>query len=479
MSIQRDLFYGKTKKKSKRKQKGSRKRNYRTTPEYLPGRFDPDKVDIKFDNDTVTAYGGGNLIKKFSKRLDLRKEFSQYIRISKRSNGYRIVDLGTLLVDMKVLGLERLMHIETLREDPFLTASYRLGRLPTGKTMGEYLKSYSRDEVKQLDYLNNHLNRRLWKKLRGEKRKRGIVLDYDSSIFTVYGKQEKSARGYSFRKKDKPSFQPKFAFIGGLDIMVNQKLCPGDENLSSDFMEFHRETLKKLPKGTKVKAVRGDAAIYSEGNIEYFEANRQLYGVSAALSGKLPGRILELSEDDWVEGEDERGRPFSIARMTYKPKSWKKARTFIISRRLKKDAQKQGYLFEGCRYKYFAYVTNKKGKLIDVFKFCVERCSLERCIKEAKLGFEADALPCMEFEANCAYLGHMQLAYNVMIYFKLLCMPQGANRWTVDTIRRRLLLIPGNFRRVKRRWILHLPRGWRFRATFNYIKVRLQCLEFA
>lgn len=302
MSIQRDLFYGKMNKKSKRKQKGSRKRNHRTTPEYLPGRFDPDKVEIKFDNDSVTAYGGGTLIKEFSKRLDLRKEFSQYIRISKRSNGYRIVDLGTLLVDMKVLGIERLMHIETVREDPFLTTSYRLGRLPTGKTMGEYLKSYSRDEVKQLDYLNNHLNRRLWKKLRGEKRKRGIVLDYDSSVFTVYGKQEKSARGYSFRKKDKPSFQPKFAFIGGLDIMVNQKLCPGDENLSSDFMDFHRETLKKLPKGTKVKAVRGDAAIYSEENIEYFEANRQLYGISAALSGKLPGRIMELSEDDWEVG---------------------------------------------------------------------------------------------------------------------------------------------------------------------------------
>ncbi len=68
-------FYGKMKKKSKRKQqKGSRKRNYRTTPEYLPGRFDPDEMEIKFDNDTVTAYGGGNLIKKFLKRFDLRKE---------------------------------------------------------------------------------------------------------------------------------------------------------------------------------------------------------------------------------------------------------------------------------------------------------------------------------------------------------------------------------------------------------------------
>jgi hypothetical protein len=87
-----------------------------------------------------------------------------------------------------------------------------------------------------------------------------------------------------------------------------------------------------------IETLRGDAAIYSEGNIEYFEANRQLYRISAALSGKLPGRIMELSEDDWVEGEDERGRPFSISRITYKSKFWEKACTFIFSHRLKKDA---------------------------------------------------------------------------------------------------------------------------------------------
>ncbi len=477
MSYQRDLFYGKMEEKSNKK--GGRERNYRTTPQYLPGRFDPERVDIRFDNDTVTPYGGANLVKKFLRRFDLRKEFSQYIRIPKRRNGYRVVDLGTLLVDMKVLGLERLMHIETVREDPFLTTSYRLRRLPTGKTMGAYLKSYGQEQVRQLDYLNNHLNRRLAKKLRGDMRKRGIMLDYDSAVFTVYGKQEESARGYSFRKKDKPSFQPKFAFIGGLDIMVNQKLCPGNKNLDSDFMGFHLETLKKLAKGTKVKAVRGDSSIYSEENIEYFEGKKLLYGISAPLSGKLPGRIMSLREEDWVEGKDERGHPFSIARITYRPGRWKKARSFILSRRLKKDAQKQGYLFEGYRYKHFAYVTNKKGKLLSVFKFCVERCSLERCIKEAKLGFEADALPCMEFEANCAYLGHMQLAYNLMIYFKLLCLPPGANRWTVDTMRRRILLIPGNFKRVKKGWILHLPRDWHFQGIFNHIKLRLQCLEFA
>ena len=89
-----------------------------------------------------------------------------------------------------------------------------------------------------------------------------VILDYDSTTFTVYGKQEEADRGRSFRKKDKPGYQPRFAFIGGLGIAVHQELLPQSNNLNKDFLSFHQEAIERLPKTANVWAVRGDGALY-------------------------------------------------------------------------------------------------------------------------------------------------------------------------------------------------------------------------
>jgi hypothetical protein len=368
------------------------------------------------------------------------------------------------------------MHVETLRYDPLLTKSYGIESLPAGKTCGDYLKSHGPKENHSLDNMNTKLTSDLSSRAFGNKL-RLIILDYDSSTMTVYGKQEKADRGRSFRKKDKPGFQPKFAFISGSDLMVNQGLYPESYNLTKGFMEFHKETLKKIPPNMKVIGVRGDCAIFSETNIKQFEEDGYVYGISAPMNASLREKVWEIPEDKWVESEDERGRPISVTRIKYKPKTWDGSRKyiFIISRRLKSNLR-QEVLFPQEKYKYFAYITNKNGTIIEQFKFCVERCTLERCIKEAKLGFDIDSLPCMEYEANRAYLGYVQLAYNLVIFFKLLLLPVGINRWTIDTIRRRLILIPGNFRHTTRGWILNLPELWPYKDIFRYVERRLLLL---
>jgi hypothetical protein len=213
--------------------------------------------------------------------------------------------------------------------------------LPSGKTVGVYLKEYLDHHVESLDRLNVKLNRTLWKKSFGHLNRKRIILDYDSTTMTVYGKQEGADRGHSFRKKDHPGFQPKFAFIGGLGLMVNQELLPQSHNLSKNFLEFHHETLSKLPRKVDVWAVRGDAALYCLGNIRAFEKNNLTYAVSAACPAALRDEILAIPESAWVEGQDEYGHPISAARIRYCPPTWKKEgeaeRTYIVSRRLKED----------------------------------------------------------------------------------------------------------------------------------------------
>jgi hypothetical protein len=262
--------------------------------------------------------------------------------------------------------------------------------------------------------------------------------------------------------------------------MVNQKLLPQSHNLTMGFREFHEDTCDKLPRKVEIWAVRGDSAIYSLDNIRYFEKQHLVYAVTVPCNGPLRDEILAIPEQEWVEAQDEYGHPISVARLSYCPPTWKKEgereRTLVVSRRLKDDPA-QGVIWSGERYKYFAYITNFRSTVVEQFRFAVERCSLESFIKESKNGFHYDFLPCQEETANRAYLAHIQLAYNLAIFWKLRTAPRGINRWTIQTLRDRVLNIAGNVYRRAKSWIVSLAEWWPYRTVTEQIWRR--CESFA
>jgi len=109
------------------------------------------------------------------------------------------------------------------------------------------------------------------------------------------------------------------------------------------------------------------------------------------------------------------------------------------------------------------------------FTFCIERCSLENFIKETKSGFRYDFLPSAKLDANRVCLGHVQLAYNLAIWWKLLDAPGTVNRWTIDTLRHRILNICGNLKRYAGQWVLSLPVGGRGRRPIANSREPAHC----
>lgn len=434
-------------------------------------------VEVRFDDPAITGCGGYPAWGLFEKRIGLASELASHIKMNRGPLAFTVPELSRFLIDCRILGADRLMHAERFRLDPMLTASYGIDGLPSGKTIGIYLKQYKGHHLDSLERLNIKMNRKLWKKVYGKKRWRG-VMDYDSTTMSVYGKQEGADRGRCFRRKDSPGFQPKFAFLGGLGLMVNQKLLPQTHNLTRNLLAFHEESMAKLPPKVNIWAIRGDTALYSLENVRYFEKHGLTYAISAQHNVYLREVILEIPEECWQEGEDEYGRPVSVTRIKYCPKTWREKgerdRTYVVSRRLKEKPE-QAPLWKGEAYKYFAYITNYRAPVQDQYAFCVERCSLESFIKESKHGFRYDFLPCKEESANRAYLGHVQLAYNLSIFWKLLVAPRGINRWTIQTIRDRFLCIAGRLVREGSQWVVSLAEWWPYRT--EYERVWKQCAK--
>ena len=435
------------------------------------GALSPEQIEVRFTNTTVTQFGGYALWRSFCDDVGLSARVAHHIQMD-RGAGFTAPELSRFFVDSRLLGADRLMHVDGMRHDPILTQTYGIDCLPSDETLGRYFKSFGTGHLGSLERLNVRLNNQLWKRCRRKgiwvARDGRVILDYDSSTMTVYGRQEGADRGRCFRHKDKPGYQPKFAFIGGLGVMVNQALQPQSSNLPCGFEEFHADTQRKLPKTARIWAVRADTALYSGKRIGWFESQGYTYAISAPMNARVREAVAQIPDQDWEEAQDERGRPYSVARIRYRPKTWDKERTFVVSRRLK-DLKGQQVLWEGERYRYFAYVTNYRRPLFEQYKFCVERCTLESFIKEGKNGFAYDFLPCGELDANRAYLGHVQMAYNLFVWWKVLKAPAGMNRWTIQTMRRRILNVCGNLRRWMGRWVLSLPASWPWQASYGQL----------
>lgn len=450
---------------------------------------------IQFDDPDLTGRAGMPLVFLHERNIDLAGKLGRAIKLDRRSDAFRPSQCSKFLIDTKIEGIQRLYHLREPRVDPVYQKEYGLSELPCGKTMGEYLKAFEQNHTDSLDRLNQRFSgwtvrkalRRAEKQAermeaeqpppaqevgwtevmeRDEEGRIKVGIDYDSSCMTTYGKQEEADRGRNPRHKDKPGFQPKFAFLSGLDVMIHQRLYPQSAGLGSGFAQFHAETTERLPEGTVLGSVRGDGAIYSKDNVAMFEGEGLTFGVTAQKTSHMWRAIDLLPEECWHSFEDENGKTVELAELYYKPASWPGPhRVYILSRRLKKSAQKK--LVEEEKYDIYAYLTNYEGSLWERFKFCVGRCTVEKCIRESKLGFDWEKLPCAESQANRAYLGHVQLSYNLMISFRLTALGGGARRWSADTVRRRLLSVPGRFG-PQNGDILHLPAWWPHRHHLEH-----------
>ena len=87
-------------------------------------------------------------------------------------------------------------------------------------------------------------------------------------------------------------------------------------------------------------------------------------------------------------------------------------------------------------------------------------------VREAKLGFALDNLPCASFHANWAYLLLTLLAYNLLTWLKLLALPERERGSYAKRLRFRFISVAGTVGRSGRRLVLRVSAGYRLLADF-------------
>ena len=103
------------------------------------------------------------------------------------------------------------------------------------------------------------------------------------------------------------------------------------------------------------------------------------------------------------------------------------------------------------------FVTNLALRPLNLWRFYNDRAGIELLIKQLKSDYALGSIPTRYFFANETYFHLLVFAYNLMNWFKRLCLPPDLHAATLQTLRQQVLLMPAQLTRTDNRPRLLLP----------------------
>jgi len=288
-----------------------------------------------------------------------------------------------------------------------------------------------------------------------------VIFDLDSTVLTLYGKQEMARIGYNPQKRGRPSYHPLLCFNGITKDFWHGELRPGDAHTARGTVELLKASFSKLPSSVKSVIIRADKGYYDHKTIEYLELSKSLFAIVARLTKPIKAKLSSLTYQVYSFG-------IETAEFMYRPTEWKKEYRFAVIRRpIPEDPTEQLTLFTMGKYTYQVIVTNLKLTPLNTWRFYNGRASVELIIKELKGDYPLGKIPTKYFAANEAYFHTLLFSYNLINWFKRLCLPEEFHNMTLKTLRSRLLLIPGELIRPDNRPTLKLPSNFLYKEAYE------------
>jgi len=128
----------------------------------------------------------------------------------------------------------------------------------------------------------------------------------------------------------------------------------------------------------------------------------------------------------------------------------------VVARRFIQAEEAKTTLFAMGRYIYRAWVTNLSLTPAGIWHFYDGRAAIETRIRELREDFALRKIPTKSFAANALYLEIVRLAYNLVTAFQRSCLEESWQSLTLQKLRYKLFLIPGELTRPQNRPVLRL-----------------------
>jgi len=414
---------------------------------------------VEMTRDLITPHAGLALLGEFAVGLGFLQSVDRYLPKPGSGAGYNPSEYIFPLILMLNGGGRSLEDTRQIRADGGLKEILPLKKIPSSDAFGDWLRSMGiNDGLYGLEKVNQRLLKR-GMKYDGVK---GYTLDIDATGIVA----EKQSAKMTY--KGFKGYMPIVGHIAENGLVLGDEFREGNVAPATRNLYFIKYCARQMPKGKRIAFLRSDSAAYQAEIINYCEQNRIQFAIGADCDEAVLEAIGAIPDKDWA--------PYKngyIAETIHSMNKTKEAFRLIVIRRA---YQRNIFTQEDVSVKYTVIATNRMESAEDVVTWYNQRGDhSENRIKELKIGFGMERMPCGQFEANAVFFRIGVLAYNLYRLFLLKILSTSWHRHQVQTVRWRLYQIAGKIVFHGGQVFLKVRRG--FRQLFADIRLRIW--EFA
>jgi hypothetical protein len=298
--------------------------------------------------------------------------------------------LGTWMLSA-LSGHRRYSHVTAIRCDGVNPGLLGMGKVISEDALRRALTAIP--EAEGVAWLDSHLSESVMPLLDAP-----WILDIDTTIKPLYGKQEGAVVSYNPKKPGRPSHTYHTYLMAGLRLVVGAEVKAGNQHSGSHSLPGLMKILDELPANRKPKIVRGDCGFGSDTFMVALEERQQPYLFKLRLSKNVKRHIERIF---WDSGWSDAGQGWEGKDGSLRLSGWNAARRVVVLRRplqgqmlIAQEDNGQGLLgfIEADRktgkrttgYEYAVLVSNLDHEILSLGQLYRDRADAENAFDELK-----------------------------------------------------------------------------------------------
>ena len=372
---------------------------------------------IEFVPQDLTSYGGLELLRRYVRRSGVvTRLHAAYAEMGGDYGGAR---LSLLILSLFYVGARRLEHVRYLAGDPLITRFCGLARIPSPRTIVNWLKQFTQSALAPLVQLNQDLVLETISRLQLPR----LTIDVDGTVVCTGATVAWAFRGFNPHHRKVLSYYPLLAHLAQTGHILRLKNRPGNVHDSKQAGAFLRELIDDLRArlGRRVPLeFRMDAAFCQPAIFRLLAARGCAYAIKIGFWHWLPLKQLAAERQRWLPVAPNVTGFFHDLDI---PQWGLRLRVMIYRKHVQhaspKNFQLDLFTPDDGHFEYAAVATNLTLDLPALYAFICGRGAQEKTLAELKGEFALDVVPTNHYGANSAWQQLSVLAHNLARDFQL------------------------------------------------------------
>src|SRR5262249_27354921 len=253
-------------------------------------------LPIAFVPQQLTSYGGLELLRRYLRRIELPRRLQA--ACTPLGGDYGGARLPLLLLALPVLGAPRLEAPPSLLRRPLVRRFTGLARVPTARTVSNWLRRFTQETLRPLVRLNQELVLDTLARLDVPR----LTLDVDGTIVRTGATVAWAFRGFNPHHRKDRSYYPLLAHVAQTGHILRVKNRPGNVHDSKQSAAFLRELIDGI-RGRLGRRIplefRMDAAFFQPDVLRLLATRGCAYAIKVGYWSWLPLKQLAAERRHW------------------------------------------------------------------------------------------------------------------------------------------------------------------------------------